>query len=133
VKTHDRSETFVLQGNIVIIHQSLLNSIFTTKLYILMKKIYIFFIAFPFHHIGLSGTLRSTNVFHFSFGGAAGLLPPTPTLCHPLLSSPLSGRYETHTTQHPWEAHPAWDSNPADLAVVSEECRSSFHHATVSP
>jgi hypothetical protein len=39
VKTHDRSETFVLQGNIVIIHQSLLNSIFTTKLYILMKTI----------------------------------------------------------------------------------------------
>jgi hypothetical protein len=39
VKTQDRSETFVLQGNIVIIHQSLLNSIFTTKLYILMKKI----------------------------------------------------------------------------------------------
>jgi hypothetical protein len=39
VKTHDRSETFVLQGNIVIIHQSLLNSIFTTKLYILMEKI----------------------------------------------------------------------------------------------
>jgi hypothetical protein len=39
VKTHDRSETFVLQGNIIIIHQSLLNSIFTTKLYILMKKI----------------------------------------------------------------------------------------------
>jgi hypothetical protein len=39
VKTHDRSETFVLQENIVIIHQSLLNSIFTTKLYILMKKI----------------------------------------------------------------------------------------------
>jgi hypothetical protein len=39
VKTHDRSETFVLQGNIVIIHQSLLNSIFASKLYILMKKI----------------------------------------------------------------------------------------------
>jgi hypothetical protein len=39
VKTYDRSETFVLQGNIVIIHQSLLNSIFTTKLYILKKKI----------------------------------------------------------------------------------------------
>jgi hypothetical protein len=39
VKTHDRSETFVLQGNIVIIHQTFLNSIFTTKLYILMKKI----------------------------------------------------------------------------------------------
>jgi hypothetical protein len=39
VKTHDGSETFVLQRNIVIIHQSLLNSIFTTKLYILMKKI----------------------------------------------------------------------------------------------
>jgi hypothetical protein len=28
--------------------------------------------------------------------------------------------------------HP-WDLNPADLAVVSEECRSSFHHPTVSP
>jgi hypothetical protein len=27
-------------------------------------------------------------------------------------------------------AHPAWDLNPADLAVVSEECRSSFHHPT---
>jgi hypothetical protein len=39
VKTHDRGETFVLQGNIVIIHQSLLNSMFTTKLHILMKKI----------------------------------------------------------------------------------------------
>jgi hypothetical protein len=39
LKTHDRSETFVLQGTIVIIHQSLLNSIFTTKLYILMKEI----------------------------------------------------------------------------------------------
>jgi hypothetical protein len=39
IKTHDRSETFVLQGNIEIIHQLLLNSIFTTKLYILMKKI----------------------------------------------------------------------------------------------
>jgi hypothetical protein len=26
VKTHDRSETFVLQGNIVIIHQPLLNT-----------------------------------------------------------------------------------------------------------
>jgi hypothetical protein len=39
LKTHDRNETFVLQGNIVIIHQSLLNSIFTTKLYILMKEI----------------------------------------------------------------------------------------------
>jgi hypothetical protein len=39
VKTQDRSETFVLQGNIVIIHQTFLNSIFTTKLYILMKKI----------------------------------------------------------------------------------------------
>jgi hypothetical protein len=39
VKTQDRSETFVLQGNIVTIHQSLLNSIFTTKLYIVIKKI----------------------------------------------------------------------------------------------
>jgi hypothetical protein len=39
VKTHDRCITDVLQGNIVIILQSLLNSVFTTKLYILMKKI----------------------------------------------------------------------------------------------
>jgi hypothetical protein len=39
VKTLDRSESFVLEGNIVIIHQSLLNSIFTTKLYKIMKKI----------------------------------------------------------------------------------------------
>jgi hypothetical protein len=95
VKTHDRSETFVLQGTIVITHQSLLNSIFTRKLYILMKKIYIFFIAFPFHHIGLSGTLRSTNFFPFSFGGAAGLRPPTPTL-----SSPLLFLDDTKRTQH---------------------------------
>jgi hypothetical protein len=68
---------------------------------------FFFLIAFPFHHIGLSGTLRSTNFFPFSFGGAAGLrgtFPGHPRPPSPLLNSPFSGRHETHTTQHPWEA-----------------------------
>jgi hypothetical protein len=67
-------------------------------------------------------------------GGAPGYFPRPPT---PTLSSPFSffwtTQHEYNNTQHPWEAHPAWDSNPADLAMVSEECRSSFHHPTVSP
>jgi hypothetical protein len=59
-------------------------------------------------------------------GGAPGYFPRPPT---PTISSPFSffwtTQHEYNNTQHPWEAHPAWDSNPADLAVVSEECRSS--------
>jgi hypothetical protein len=54
----------------------------------------------------------------------------------PTLSSPFSFFWtpqHEYKHKHPWEAHPDWDSNPADLAVVSEECRSSFHHPTVSP
>jgi hypothetical protein len=55
-------------------------------------------------------------------GGAPGYFPRPPT---PTLSSPFSffwtTQHEYNNTQHPWEAHPAWDSNPADLAVVSEE------------
>jgi hypothetical protein len=68
-----------------------------------------FLIAFPFHHIGLSGTLRSTNFFPFFplvVRRGSGVLSPA-THAHPLLSSILlffSGRHETHTTQHPWEA-----------------------------
>jgi hypothetical protein len=79
---------------------------------------------------------------------AVGLFFP---LFFPLCAAGLQGTFPGHprppslllfpfwTTQHeiqhkhPWEAHPAWDLNPADLAVVSEECRSSFHHPTVSP
>jgi hypothetical protein len=99
--------------------------------------LFIFFlIAFPFHHIGLSGTLRSTNFFPFSFGGAAGLrgtFPGHPRPPSPLLNSPFfwTTRNAHNTTS--MGGHPAWDSNPADLAVVSEECRSSSHHPTVSP
>jgi hypothetical protein len=66
---------------------------------------------------------------------AAGLRGTFPG--HPRLPSLLLFPFWTtqHEIQHkhPWEAHPAWDLNPADLAVVSEECRSSFHHPTVSP
>nr|KAH0807502.1 hypothetical protein GEV33_015289 [Tenebrio molitor] len=74
-------------------------------------------------------------VFLFMWcGGAPGYFPRPPT---PTISSPFSffwtTQHEYNNTQHPWEAHPAWDSNPADLAVVSEECRSSFHHPTVNP
>jgi hypothetical protein len=60
---------------------------------------FFFLIAFPFHHIGLSGTLVVRR--------GSGVLSPA-THAHPLLSSPqlsfFSGRHETHTTQHPWEA-----------------------------
>jgi hypothetical protein len=67
-------------------------------------------------------------------GGAPGYFPRPPT---PTLSSPFSffwtTQHEYNNTQHLWEAHPAWDSNPADLAVVSEEYRTSFHHPTVAP
>jgi hypothetical protein len=52
-------------------------------------------------------------------GGAPGYFPRPPT---PTLSSPFFSFWTTqHEIQHnhPWEAHPAWDLNPADLAVVS--------------
>jgi hypothetical protein len=65
--------------------------------------------------------------------GAAGLRGTFPG--YPRPPSPFSffwtTQHEYNNIQHPWEAHPAWDSNHADLAVVSEECRSSFHHPTV--
>jgi hypothetical protein len=73
-------------------------------------------------------------VFFFPLwcGGAPGYFPrlPTPTLS-PLLFLDDTTRISQHTTS--MGGHPAWDLNPADLAVVSGECRSSFHHPTVSP
>jgi hypothetical protein len=66
----------------------------------------------------------------FSLCGAAGLRGTFPgTHAHPLFSFLLSGRYNTTSMESPFGR----DLNPADLAVVSEECRSSFHHPTVSP
>ncbi|KAH0818146.1 hypothetical protein GEV33_004645 [Tenebrio molitor] len=52
-------------------------------------------------------------------GGAPGYFPrpPTPTLSFSFFWTPQ----HEYKHKHPWEAHPAWDSNPADLAVVSEE------------
>ncbi|KAH0814756.1 hypothetical protein GEV33_008035 [Tenebrio molitor] len=91
---------------------------------------------FPFHHYGPIRYL-AVGFFLLFFpmwcGGAPGYFPRLPT---PTLSSPSSFFWtpqHEYKHKHPWEAHPAWDSNPADLAVVSEECRSSFHHPTVSP
>jgi hypothetical protein len=66
---------------------------------------------------------------------AVGLRGTFPGHPHPpslLLFSFWTTQHEIQH-KHPWEAHPAWDLNPADLAVVSGECRSSFHHPTVSP
>jgi hypothetical protein len=59
--------------------------------------------------------------------GVAGLRGTFPGYPRPpsLFSFYWTTQHEYNNTQHPWEAHPAWDSNPADLAVVSEECRSS--------
>jgi hypothetical protein len=63
----------------------------------------------------------------------SGVLSPA-THAHPLSSFLLSGRHNTNTTtQHPLGGPSDRDLNPADLAVVSEECSSSFHHPTVSP
>jgi hypothetical protein len=103
-----------------------------------VHKYFFFFlvVTFPLSPPGLSGTLRSACFFLSSFflmcGGAPGYFPRPLT---PTLSSPFSflDSITRIQTQHPWEAHPAWDLNPVDLAVVSEECRSSFHHPTVSP
>jgi hypothetical protein len=71
-------------------------------------------------------------------GGAAGLrgtFPGHPRPPSPLLSSTLLFFWTTRNAHNTTSmgGHPAWDSNPADLAVVSEECRSSSHHPTVSP
>jgi hypothetical protein len=82
------------------------------------SRFFYFFIAFPFSPYWSACFFLS--FFPFMCGGASGYFP---------LSSHFS--FLDNTTRN--TAHPAWDLNPADLAVVSEECRSSFHHPTVSP
>ncbi|KAH0808986.1 hypothetical protein GEV33_013806 [Tenebrio molitor] len=69
------------------------------------------------------GRLVFPLFFSLCVAGLRGIFPghPRPP---PLL---LSGQ---HNTTSMGAAYPAWDLNPADLAVVSEECRSSFHHPT---
>jgi hypothetical protein len=96
--------------------------------------IYFFFfvIAFPFSPLTSQvpcGRLVFSSLYFSYVRRGSGVLSPA-THAHPTLSSPFS--FLDNTTQHPWKAHPAWDLNPADLAVVSEECGSSFHHPTVS-
>jgi hypothetical protein len=97
-----------------------------------LEQYFFVFIAFPLSPFGLSGTFAVGSLFFPYVRRGSGVLSLT-THAHPLFSFFLPGQHNTNTTQHLWEAHPAWDSNPADLAVVSEECRSSFHHPTVSP
>jgi hypothetical protein len=64
---------------------------------------------------------RLFPLFSFVQRGSGVLSPATHT--HPLFSF-FSFWTTQHEIQHkhPWEAHPAWDLNPADLAVVSGEC-----------
>jgi hypothetical protein len=94
---------------------------------------FFFFFAFPFSPYW---SIRYLAVGFFLFFLCAAELRGTfPGHPHPpslLLFSFWATQHEIQH-KHPWEAHPAWDLNPADLAVVSGECRSSFHHPTVSP
>jgi hypothetical protein len=103
---------------------------------IMIARFFFFFFAFPLSpNRPIRYLLRSAWFLIFSFvvRRGSGVLSPA-THAHPL-SSPFfwTTQHEYHNTQHPWEAHPAWDLNPADLAMVSGECRSSLHHPTVSP
>jgi hypothetical protein len=95
--------------------------------------LYVFFffliVAFPLSSLLALRSACFSSLFSLCAAVLRGTFPGHPR--PPSLL--LSGQHNTNTTQHPWEAHPAWDLNPADLAVVSEECRSSFHHPTVSP
>ncbi|KAH0822428.1 hypothetical protein GEV33_000363 [Tenebrio molitor] len=63
-------------------------------------------------------------------GGAPGYFPRPPTP-PPLFSFLNHTTRIQHTTSMGGPS--GRDLNPDDLAVVSEECRSSFHHPTVSP
>jgi hypothetical protein len=116
---------------------SVINLLIYRDIFLTLNIAHTFFLAFPLSPLGLSGTfLRSACFSHFSFmwcGGAPVYFPrlPTPTLSL-LLFLDDTTRIQQHTTSM-GGPHPAWDSNPADLPVVSEECRSSFHHPTVSP
>jgi hypothetical protein len=99
------------------------------------REFFFFVIAFPLSPLAYQvpcGRLVFSSLFFHYVRGGSGVLSPA-THAHPLISFFLSGQHNTNTTQHPWEAHPAWDLNPADLAVVPEECRYSFNHSTVSP
>jgi hypothetical protein len=97
---------------------------------------FFFFLSLsPFTLLGLSGTF-TVGLFLSSFlwcGGAPGYCPrlPTPTLSL-LLFLDDTTRIQQHTTSMGGPIRPGIRT-PADLAVVSEECRSSFHHPTVSP
>jgi hypothetical protein len=78
------------------------------------------------------GRLVFSSLFFPYVRGLRGTLPGHPRPPSLLLFPIWTTQHEIQH-KHPWEAHPAWDLNPADLAVVSEECRSCFHHPTVSP
>jgi hypothetical protein len=86
----------------------------STFIYLPFAPNIFFFSLSPF----LSGTF--TVGLFFSFFPVVRRGSPT-THAH-LFSSPLSGRHNTNTTTHNIhgrEAHPAWDSNPADVALPS--------------
>jgi hypothetical protein len=95
-----------------------------------MRLVFFFFfvVAFPLSPYWsiryLAVGLFFPPFFFLMCGGAPGYFPRSPTPTLPLFSFFLSGQHNTNTTQHSWEAHPAWDLNPADFAVVSEECLS---------
>jgi hypothetical protein len=88
---------------------------------------FFFFLAFPFSPCW---SIRYLAVgFFLFFLCAAGLRGTFPGHPHP----PSLLLFSFWTTQHEIQHKHPWDLNPADLAVVSGECRSSFHHPTVSP
>jgi hypothetical protein len=94
-----------------------------------LEQYFFVFIAFSLSPFGLSGTFAVGSLFFPYVRRGSGVLSLA-THAHPLFSFFLPGQHNTNTTI--WEAHPAWDSNSADLAVVSGECRSSLHHFTVT-
>jgi hypothetical protein len=74
----------------------------------------------PFTTWPIRYLLRLACFSHF-FCGAEGLRGTFPGYPRPpsLFFFFWTTQHEYNNTQHPWEAHPAWDSNPADLVVVS--------------
>jgi hypothetical protein len=113
-------------------------SLLCTLTFLFIAVFFFFLNAIPvFCHTAFTVPFRSA-VFPFQFlfaypllpsGGATGLRGTFPG--HP---RPLHLTFtDIHNTYTPMGAFSRRDSNPADLAVVSEECRSSFHHPTVSP
>jgi hypothetical protein len=66
-----------------------------------------FFLPFPFHLTGLSGTFLRSAWFLFSFvvRRGSGVLSPA-TYAHPL-SSPFSGRHNTNITTHNIHGRPS--------------------------